>query len=57
MRTRFEISGSLADAKTSLSARLSQFNPTLNVRDANQAKRALILVTKASLQFLAPLLL
>ncbi|MFM8937390.1 MAG: formyltetrahydrofolate deformylase [Actinomycetota bacterium] len=48
MRTRFEFSGSLADAKTSLSARLSQFNPTLNIRDANQAKRALILVTKAS---------
>ncbi len=48
MRTRFEISGRLADAKTSLSALLSQFNPTLHVRDANQAKRALILVTKAS---------
>ena len=48
MRTRFEISGGLADAKTSLSARLSQFNPTLKVRDSNQAKRALILVTKAS---------
>lgn len=48
MRTRFEISGGLADAKTSLTARLSQFNPTLQVRDANQAKRALILVTKAS---------
>jgi formyltetrahydrofolate deformylase len=48
MRTRFEISGRLADAKNSLSARLSQFNPTLHVRDANQAKRALILVTKAS---------
>ena len=48
MRTRFEFNGSLADAKTSLSARLSQFNPTLNIRDANQAKRALILVTKAS---------
>ncbi|MBM3720342.1 MAG: formyltetrahydrofolate deformylase [Actinobacteria bacterium] len=48
MRTRFEFSGSLTDAKTSLSARLSRFNPTLNIRDANQAKRALILVTKAS---------
>jgi formyltetrahydrofolate deformylase len=48
MRTRFEISGSLADAKNSLSARLSQFIPMLHVRDANQAKRALILVTKAS---------
>lgn len=48
MRTRFEIKGGLADAHLRLEARLSQFNPTLHVRDANQAKRALILVTKAS---------
>ena len=48
MRTRFETKASLAEAKTSLSSRLSTFNPTLQVRDANQAKRALVLVTKAS---------
>ena len=48
MRTRFETKASLTDAKSSLEARLGQFNPKLQVRDANQAKRALILVTKAS---------
>ena len=48
MRTRFETKGGLAEAKASLSSRLSSFNPTLQIRDANQAKRALVLVTKAS---------
>lgn len=48
MRTRFETLASLTQAKSSLSDRLSEFNPTLQIRDANQAKRALILVTKAS---------
>ena len=48
MRTRFEIKGGLTEAKSRLEARLSQFNPTLHVRDANQSKRGLILVTKAS---------
>ena len=48
MRTRFETVASLADAKAGLAKRLSQFNPVLQVRDASQSKRALILVTKAS---------
>ena len=48
MRTRFETKAGLSDAKAELEARLAQFKPTLQVRDASQAKRALILVTKAS---------
>ena len=48
MRTRFETKASLRDAKSSLESQLAKFNPILQVRDANQAKRALVLVTKAS---------
>ena len=48
MRTRFETKAGLSDAKAELEARLAQFKPTLQVRDASQAKRALILVTRAS---------
>lgn len=48
MRTRFETAASLAEAKSSLQSQLARFNPSLQVRDANQAKRALVLVTKAS---------
>ncbi|MBU3715464.1 MAG: formyltetrahydrofolate deformylase [Candidatus Nanopelagicaceae bacterium] len=48
MRTRFETEANLADARSSLSGRLAHYSPNLQVRDANQAKRALILVTKAS---------
>lgn len=48
MRTRFETKASLEDAKSSLESQLARFNPTLQIRDANKAKRALVLVTKAS---------
>ena len=48
MRTRFETKASLEDAKSSLESQLARFNPILQIRDANQAKRALVLVTKAS---------
>ncbi|MFZ8872480.1 MAG: formyltetrahydrofolate deformylase, partial [Candidatus Nanopelagicaceae bacterium] len=41
MRTRFETSANLVDARALLEARLAQFKPTLQVRDASQAKRAL----------------
>ena len=48
MRTRFETAASLEVARASLESRLSQFEPNLQIRDANKPKRALVLVTKAS---------
>lgn len=48
MRTRFETSEKLEVAKTNLEQRLKSFSPRLEVRDFNNPKRALILVTKAS---------
>jgi formyltetrahydrofolate deformylase len=48
MRTRFETTETLEVAKKNLTERLKSFSPTLEVRDSNKPKRALILVTKAS---------
>ena len=48
MRTRFETSSSLDQAKSELQAGLSQFSPKLNVRDFSKPKRALIMVSKES---------
>ncbi len=48
MRTRFEASCTLDEARKAIGAKLSRFNPRLGIRDANRAKRALVLVTKAS---------
>lgn len=48
MRTRFETEVSLEQAKTALESKLGQFQPLLQIRDAEKPKRALLLVTKAS---------
>jgi formyltetrahydrofolate deformylase len=48
MRTRFETSADLKDAKASLAERLNTYSPNLQVRDFIKPKRALLLVTKAS---------
>ena len=48
MRTRFETSSSLDQAKSELQAGLSHFSPKLNVRDFSKPKRALIMVSKES---------
>ena len=48
MRTRFETAVPLVKAQATLKSKLDGFKPQLQVRDANQPKRALLLVTKAS---------
>jgi formyltetrahydrofolate deformylase len=48
MRTRFETESSLEQVKEILGNGLGRFNPTLNLREVAQKKRALILVTKES---------
>jgi len=48
MRTRFETSSSLEQARQILASGLSQFTPELKVRDNAAPKRALIMVTKES---------
>ena len=48
MRTRFETSGSLAEANEKLQAGLSKFKPQLKIRDNAVPKRALVMVTKES---------
>ena len=48
MRTRFETSSSLEQARATLEKGLSQFKPTLQLRDNAAPKRALVMVTKES---------
>ena len=48
MRTRFESAQSLAKSTEILNAGLSQFEPSLQIRPAEQRPRALVLVTKES---------
>ena len=48
MRTRFESSMSLVDAKNHLDSGLSRFNPSIKLRATSDKKRALILVTTES---------
>jgi formyltetrahydrofolate deformylase len=48
MRTKFESSQDLINARTALESGLSQFNPTLHVRPAPTKERALIMVSKES---------
>jgi formyltetrahydrofolate deformylase len=48
MRTRFETSGSLADASKAITDGLSHLSPTLHIRQTSTHKRALVLVTKES---------
>ena len=48
MRTRFESSMSLAEARNHLDAGLSKFSPTIHLRATSDKKRALILVTTES---------
>lgn len=48
MRTRFETSGSLADANKAITDGLSHLSPTLHIRQTSTKKRALVLVTKES---------
>ncbi|MBU3645285.1 MAG: formyltetrahydrofolate deformylase [Candidatus Nanopelagicaceae bacterium] len=48
MRTRFETSSSLEQARATLEKGLSQFKPILQLRDNAAPKRALVMVTKES---------
>ena len=48
MRTRFETSSSLEQARATLEKGLSQFQPILQLRDNAAPKRALVMVTKES---------
>lgn len=48
MRTRFETSRSLADARKSFADGLDKFSPALEIRETAKKPRALVLVTKES---------
>jgi formyltetrahydrofolate deformylase len=48
MRTRFETSQGLDDARKSLNEGLGKFSPTLHIRPTQSKPRALVLVTKES---------
>jgi formyltetrahydrofolate deformylase len=48
MRTRFETSSSIQQARATLEKGLSQFKPILQLRDNAAPKRALVMVTKES---------
>jgi formyltetrahydrofolate deformylase len=48
MRTRFETSQGLDNAKKSLSEALNKFSPSLHIRPTEEKPRALVLVTKES---------
>jgi formyltetrahydrofolate deformylase len=48
MRTRFETSQGLDDARKSLNEELGKFSPTLHIRPTQSKPRALVLVTKES---------
>ena len=48
MRTRFETKVSISKAEEVLTAGLSKFKPTLNIRDNSAPQRALVMVTKES---------
>ena len=48
MRTRFETSSTLEQARATLEKGLSQFKPALQLRDNAAPKRALVMVTKES---------
>jgi len=48
MRTRFESAAGLESASATLTAGLSQFNPSLQIRPTEEKPRALVMVTKES---------
>ena len=48
MRTRFETSSSIDNAREVLTSGLAKFSPALNIRDNATPKRALVMVTKES---------